>query len=405
MNRLAFSLYFSSLLVWAASTRAMAAEPAEKPAVDYAVPQGNVSELQAFIDRMAKYQPEKPADIVAYRSKFRPALQEAAERILKLEKDHDSEVYEAARFIVLNNRVYWFARVTPAEQHRIIDAVGDYLDEKLKRKNGDEAAAALAVAAAKAIQQTGQWDWAAKVNDSFAARLKTSDNERVFMQSGTMRDAAAQLRGWIETAPKASPPEFSPKGKLTSIDLAKKANVGNTEWFGESYHGNGLAEMPKGDQEFCGVKFKVTEQMMQIGGYGEVVKVPASIDDIPVNQKLHKLYFIQATKHGNWNTVSDGTQVAEYKVHYADGSAASVPVVFAKDVRDWWNRDHGKPVTQGRVAWTGRNPASDKEHIELRLYLGVWENPHPDKSIASLDFVKTDKTNCAPICLAITAEE
>jgi hypothetical protein len=92
-------------------------------------------------------------------------------------------------------------------------------------------------------------------------------------------------------------------------------------------------------------------------------------------------------------------------VHYADGSTASIPVVFGKDVRDWWIRDHGKPVTQGRVVWTGRNPASDKESTEVRFYLGVWENPHPDKAIASLDFVKTDTTNCAPICLAITAEE
>ncbi len=55
--------------------------------------------------------------------------------------------------------------------------------------------------------------------------------------------------------------------------------------------------------------------------------------------------------------------------------------------------------------WTGRNPAADKEGVMLRFYLGVWTNPHPEKTIASLDFVKTDSTNCAPICLAITGEE
>ena len=123
----------------------------------------------------------------------------------------------------------------------------------------DDAAAVLAASAIRAIQQTGQWNWAAKANDSFAARLKTSDNEHAIATAESMRDAAVQLRSWIEVAPKPAPPELSPKGKLTPIDLAKKANVGNTEWFGEKYHGNGLAEMPKGDQEFCGVTVVIAE--------------------------------------------------------------------------------------------------------------------------------------------------
>ena len=37
--------------------------------------------------------------------------------------------------------------------------------------------------------------------------------------------------------------------------------------------------------------------------------------------------------------------------------------------------------------WVGRNAATKEAKIYLRLYLSVWENPHPDKTVASLDYV------------------
>jgi hypothetical protein len=132
MNRLVLSFHASSFLVMAVTTCSLAGEAnneaPENAAVDYVVPQGNVSELKSYIERLINYRPVNPADVVEYRSEVRPALQEAAERILKLEKDHQSEAYEAARLIVLNNRVYGFARAVPAEQRRVITAVGDYLE-------------------------------------------------------------------------------------------------------------------------------------------------------------------------------------------------------------------------------------------------------------------------------------
>lgn len=41
----------------------------------------------------------------------------------------------------------------------------------------------------------------------------------------------------------------------------------------------------------------------------------------------------------------------------------------------------------------------------LRMYLGVWENPHPEKKLARIEYRSTMKTECAPICVAITVEE
>ncbi len=372
---------------------------------DYVVPRGNVSELAGYVKRLLKYRPRQPAQVVEYRGKFHLALQAAAERILELEKDQGSEAYRSARFLVLSNRVYWFARAVPSEQRRIIAAVKDYLDEKLDQGSAQEAVD-LAERAAKTVQQTGQWDWAAETYESFAARVKSNKDGKVAARAGPMLESAKHLRGLNAGAPKSSPPAIEPQGTMTPVDLSEKANVGNTEWAGKKYHSNGLAELPKGDQEFCGVKFRTTQRQMQLGyGFEQATNVPASIEGIAVGRKLRRLYVLQATKYPKSAGVHDGKRIAEYRVHYGDGSEASVPVVFGRDVRDWWDQDEGKPVTQGRVAWTGSNPVADKTGKTLRFYLGVWENPHTERTIATLEFVKTEDPTCAPFCLAITAEE
>jgi hypothetical protein len=384
----------------AASGRTEDPKPDEGKGADrYVLPQGNVPDLVKFIQRLAQYQPEEPTDVVEHRIKFRPALQEAGEQILRLEKDHGSEAYEAARFVVLANRVYWFARVLPEEQRRIVADVRAYLEEKLKQGKRQEAAGGMAAAAAKVIQQTGQWDWAAECYEAFGALLQQGDKTRLSELADAMRASAENLRAMSKDGPKPSQIEIAPQGTMTTIDLSKHANWGNTEWWGDSFHGNGLAELPKGDQVLRGVKFDITEKMMQLG-YIQMSDAPLHIDGIPVGRKLHRLYVLHGTQH--WSP--EGTAVAAYKVHYEDGSEASIPVVYGQDVRDWWDHDQGMPVTRGRVVWTGSNPNSDRTGTTLRLYLGVWENPHPEKTVANLDFVKTEDRTCGPICLAITAE-
>jgi len=374
----------------------------ENRADPYAVPQGDVSELLKFVERLLQYRPEEPADVVEYGSKFRRTLQQAAEQILKLEKDRGSEAYEAAQFIVLGNRVHWFARAVPAEQRRIVADVKAYLEEKLKQGNAQDAAR-LAAAAAKVIQQTGQWDWAAETNETFGALLQRADAMGVRERADSMLASARRLRAMSTFGPKPAPIEVAPQGTLVTIDLSTKANWGNTEWWYGSYHGNGLSELPKGDQVLCGVKFHITTKMMQLG-CDQMTDAPGRIEGIPVGRKLHTLYFLQAAQYGFPGRVPEGTPIAAYQVHYTDGSEASIPVAFGRDVRDWWDHDQGMPTTRGRVVWTGSNPESEKAGKTLRLYFGVWDNPHPEKTVASLDYVKTEDKKCGPMCLAITAE-
>ena len=84
---------------------------------------------------------------------------------------------------------------------------------------------------------------------------------------------------------------------------------------------------------------------------------------------------------------------------------ASIPVVYGQDVRDWWFTDKVKGVSRGKVAWQGENELTKEFGCRIRLYLTSWDNPHPAKKIASINYVKTQLDSpAAPFCVAITLE-
>jgi len=366
----------------------------------YNVPHGDVAALVKSIERMAQFRPDDPADLVEHQRRFRPALQEAAERIVKLEVDHDSEAYQAARFILLQNRVYWLAQAVPAEQRRAIADVNEYLKEQLKRGN-TRMATTLAETAARTLQRIGRWDEAVALFDAYASRYANNNDPEIAGWGDSMRGEAERLRAMNTNAPKSAALEIAPRGKMSPIDLSRAANWGTSDWAGGSFHGNGLAELPKGEQSLAGVTFAISEQMLQLGG---PLDAPAKIEGISVGRKLRRLYLLQGSQ-GTGAARPDGVALATYKIRYADGTQESLPVELGKDVRDWYDFDQGKPVSRGRVVWTGSNTSSSRRGTTLRLYLGVWNNPHPEKPVATIDFTKGDEPLYAPFCLAMTAEE
>jgi tetratricopeptide (TPR) repeat protein len=368
----------------------------------YNVPQGDVAALVKSIERMAQYRPVEPEDLVEYQRRFRPALEEAAQRIVKLEKDHDSEAYQAARFILLQNRVYWLAQIGPAEQRRAVEDVNEYLKEQLKRGN-TRMATSLAETAACTLQRIGQWDEAIAFYESYASQYTKNSDSEVAGWGDSMRGEAERLRAMNANAPKPAAVEIAPRGKMFSVDLSRAANWGISDWPRGSFEGNGLAELGKGEQSLAGVTFAIGEKMLQLGG---PFNAPAKIEGVSVGRKLRRLYLLQAVQGASTGAVRpDGVTLATYKIHYADGTQESLPVELGKDVRNWFDFDQGKPVSRGRVVWTGSNTRSSRRGVTLRLYLGVWNNPHPEKPVATIDFIKADEPLYAPFCLAMTAEE
>jgi beta-galactosidase len=123
---------------------------------------------------------------------------------------------------------------------------------------------------------------------------------------------------------------------------------------------------------------------------------------ITVDKSFIRLYIIQGAQFGS---ADDGTPIGQYRVHYEGGTAAVISIVLGEDVRDWWDVDHSRAVTRGIVAWDGQNAASREKNSRLRLYLAAWDNPHPEKKVVSIDFLRDGPSEAAPFCVAMTVEE
>ena len=90
---------------------------------------------------------------------------------------------------------------------------------------------------------------------------------------------------------------------------------------------------------------------------------------------------------------------------WEDDTTVTIPIVYGKDVMDWWCYEGNGEPTVGKVAWKGENEGAKTLNATIRLYTMTWENPKPDKKVKSIDYSTMKDTICAPFCVAMTAEE
>lgn len=204
--------------------------------------------------------------------------------------------------------------------------------------------------------------------------------------------------------------------KSTYVDLQSLANQDLSANMGRGSVGNNLSELPRGEQTFNGVKFKVENRFIQLGSPMLKEKKPDMVEGIKIDAAFARLEILQGTLYGKRTAIGpdgkpggsiyvpDGTRIARYEVHYEDGSREEIPVVYGQDVRDWWITKNAQGATRGKVAWEGDNPSAKSYGHRLRLHLGTWENPHPEKKVTRIDFEKADDALTAPFCIALTLE-
>jgi hypothetical protein len=208
--------------------------------------------------------------------------------------------------------------------------------------------------------------------------------------------------------PEEREPQHAPAKKpaFVPLDLQPQANQKLNVPPQPRGQGNNLGDLPRGKQTLAGVPFVVGASYVQLGSL-RLASRALLVSGIAVNRKVQRLHFLHAASfsdiHRKNGGQQDGAVIGSYVVHYQDGSSVDVPIVYGRDVRDWWNWDDSKPVTGGRVAWTGTNTYAARFNIAVRLYVSSWSNPHPEKNVATID-VRSANSISAPICVAITAE-
>jgi hypothetical protein len=187
--------------------------------------------------------------------------------------------------------------------------------------------------------------------------------------------------------------------RLVFIDLARHGNEPLTDGPGGS--GNDLNRLPRGVRELDGLYFRVGEDMVHLAGT-MTPDLPRKVKAIKVQGRGQKLHFLHAVQQ----SVAPGTEVGAYAVHYADGTTERIPIVYGRDLVNWWlwGRGFQEAPTDARVAWTGTNDVAEKnEGLQVRLFARTWTNPHPEKEIATLDVISAG-TLCDPFLVAATLE-
>jgi hypothetical protein len=188
---------------------------------------------------------------------------------------------------------------------------------------------------------------------------------------------------------------------LKFVDLTNHFNTSLDE---EIHHkpGNDLKTVPHGIHEFAGILFD-SKGIIQLSGSISKEKTgydfPAEAKEIIVNQKGEKLHFL----HGSSWHDQQGEKIGEYRIHYANGQIATIPIVYEAHVVDWWFLPGDKLPFEAEVAWKGDNARTRNLGYSIQFYKYTWTNLYPAIEIRALDFISDGKES-APFLMAVTVE-
>jgi len=188
--------------------------------------------------------------------------------------------------------------------------------------------------------------------------------------------------------------------------------------FGMDSQDNDLSNLPLGLDGLGGVRFDVRGVIRLRATHPKgrpwtLVwgRYPARVGGINVGRPFRRMHVLHGAA-GGWvhalggarEPVPDGTPIARFTYHYADGSQRTEDVVYGRDARDWWEgtADQGKGDRR-HVVWRGTNAIAGLHGAHLRLYRTTWTNPQPDRVVAHLDY-ESLLTACGPFLVALTVE-
>jgi hypothetical protein len=186
------------------------------------------------------------------------------------------------------------------------------------------------------------------------------------------------------------------------LDLSSHYNAYlDQDWFPFSAN-NDLRMLPRGLQKLKGVEFDL-RGVIQLKGAKLLAPYPIVSPAIRIGRKCGRIHFVHSTVDAFNARIEDGLKIASYVVTYQSGAQAEIPVVYGRDVKNWWCEESFGGEDGSTVAWTGGNPAAADKHQKVRLFLKSWDNPWKDRPIDTVTLVSAMK-DTAPFVVAITVE-
>ena len=282
------------------------------------------------------------------------------------------------------------------------DEAGSIIDALLAVNTGDHAAwnlkARLLADSGSSREALASWEKAV----GLLAGPETFDGDK---RQGYIRQAVEQLKsaGQIAEARsfflRANIPNRDARAFPGAIDLTPYYNGALNEcWFerGDTQpFGAVLKSFPRGTSTLLDVPFDVRGVIQLNDRTRSFVRTfPNEVPGIQVGLRGDQIHFLHAASISE--TV--GTPIALYRIHYQNGETRELPVVYGRDVRDFYERDEKDDAL---MAWRGRKITAQRG--DIAIFLSSWDNPLPGMEIASIDFVST-LSRAQPFLLGITVE-
>ena len=177
-------------------------------------------------------------------------------------------------------------------------------------------------------------------------------------------------------------------------------------------------ELPRGIHNVAGVDFDIrgaiqlsaatTESHWDGQERGGRELWPNAVTNIALLPHCSQIHFL----HGALGEPGGSPLIGEYRIRYTDGSIVMVAIVLGRNVQLSWR---SAIPSDGEVAgaklvfkvWSDR-PGAPHRGIKRGtwgwIYHFTWTNPHPDRRIASLDFVSAEQP-AAPFLIGVTLDQ
>jgi len=194
----------------------------------------------------------------------------------------------------------------------------------------------------------------------------------------------------------------SDKATPDQVDLSDYYNASpDDDW--HQHAGHDLHDLPRGLQVFGGVTFDVRGIIQLASGTESLRKtglaLPEEIKGIKVNRKGQSVNFLHAC---GWQS-EPGTTIGAYIIHYANGEVRETPLVYGKNIMDWWAYPEEEKFEEAEEVWSGSNATTYKLDQRTRLFKYTWQNPLPSVEITTIDIVSS-LSYSGPFLVAITIE-
>jgi len=187
--------------------------------------------------------------------------------------------------------------------------------------------------------------------------------------------------------PGNSIPERSPEAAVQQINLDALYNHALND---DIHHkpDNTLSSLPSGIQNLGGVSWDI-RGLIQLSGLNSdsitSLVYPDKVEGIRIGQRAKTLHFL----HGSaWNIDAPEMEIGSYKIHFKDGTSEKIPVIYRRNIWDWWGTEN-EPETS--PVWTGKNPRTSERNMHIRLYQMDWNNPKPHLEVKTMDLVSNNK--------------